>query len=45
MEKVTGIGGIFFRSRDPQALSDWYLNHLGVTPAARATHRRRGYRP
>ena len=24
MAKVTGIGGIFFRARDPEALSDWY---------------------
>ncbi len=31
-EKVTGIGGLFFRARDPQALSRWYLTHLGVTP-------------
>jgi predicted enzyme related to lactoylglutathione lyase len=27
---VTGIGGFFFRSRDPKALGDWYLEHLGV---------------
>ena len=27
---VTGIGGIFFRSRDPQALQRWYCEHLGV---------------
>ncbi|MGH7507986.1 MAG: VOC family protein [Gemmatimonadales bacterium] len=30
-EKVTGIGGLFFRARDPKALSRWYLTHLGVT--------------
>jgi glyoxylase I family protein len=24
MEKVTGIGGVFFRARDPQALAAWY---------------------
>ncbi len=29
-EKVTGIGGLFFRSRDPKALSRWYLTHLGI---------------
>ena len=28
--RVTGIGGIFFKSRDPQALSDWYARHLGI---------------
>ena len=31
MEKVTGIGGLFFRARDPDTLSRWYLTHLGVT--------------
>lgn len=30
MEKVTGIGGVFFRSREPKALAEWYRNHLGV---------------
>ena len=27
---VTGIGGLFFRSRDPEAQAAWYLEHLGV---------------
>jgi hypothetical protein len=27
---VLGIGGVFFRARDPAALSAWYLEHLGV---------------
>ena len=27
---VTGIGGFFFRARDPEALSKWYATHLGV---------------
>ena len=27
---VTGIGGLFFRSNDPQALAAWYVEHLGV---------------
>lgn len=31
MEKVLGIGGVFFRSRDPVALRTWYEEHLGVT--------------
>ena len=26
---VTGIGGLFFRSRDPDALRKWYSDHLG----------------
>ena len=30
MECVTGIGGLFFRSRDPSALGRWYEEHLGV---------------
>jgi glyoxylase I family protein len=30
MEKVTGIGGVFFRARDPKALARWYETHLGV---------------
>ena len=29
-ETVTGVGGIFFRARDPKALSQWYQDHLGV---------------
>jgi predicted enzyme related to lactoylglutathione lyase len=32
MEKVTGIGGLFFRARDPENLSRWYRDHLGITP-------------
>ncbi len=32
MERVTGIGGLFFRARDPKALNQWYEQHLGVTP-------------
>ncbi len=31
MARVTGIGGIFFRARDPAALNDWYRTHLGLT--------------
>lgn len=27
---VTGIGGVFFRASDPDALRDWYRVHLGV---------------
>ncbi|MFC0204518.1 VOC family protein [Novosphingobium soli] len=27
---VTGIGGFFFRARDPEALRAWYAEHLGV---------------
>ena len=31
MESVTGIGGVFFRARDPASLSLWYQRHLGIT--------------
>lgn len=30
MEKVTGIGGVFFRARDDGALAAWYARHLGI---------------
>ena len=30
MEKALGIGGLFFRSRDPKALTAWYQTHLGI---------------
>jgi glyoxylase I family protein len=30
MEKVAGIGGLFFRAHDPDALGRWYLQHLGI---------------
>jgi predicted enzyme related to lactoylglutathione lyase len=30
VEKVTGIGGIFFKSEDPAALNQWYREKLGI---------------
>jgi len=30
---VTGIGGFFFRSKDPEATRAWYVEHLGVGSA------------
>lgn len=30
MKRVTGIGGIFFKSADPKALGAWYRDHLGL---------------
>ena len=30
---ITGIGGVFFRARDAEALLQWYKDHLGVTMA------------
>jgi catechol 2,3-dioxygenase-like lactoylglutathione lyase family enzyme len=32
MERVTGIGGIFFKAEDPKKLQAWYQEHLGVQP-------------
>lgn len=46
-ERVTGIGGVFFRARDPKALLAWYREHLGIPgdeediaifPESRDTH-------
>ncbi len=30
MKRVTGIGGIFFKCKDPKALGEWYRRHLGL---------------
>jgi len=30
MERVTGIGGLFFRAKDPIALAQWYKDALGI---------------
>lgn len=30
MKRVTGIGGIFFQSKDPARLRGWYQRHLGI---------------
>lgn len=30
MRRVTGIGGIFFKAKDPKALGAWYKTHLGI---------------
>jgi predicted enzyme related to lactoylglutathione lyase len=30
MQRVTGIGGIFFQAQDPVALRAWYARHLGI---------------
>lgn len=31
MERVTGIGGAFFRARDPAAIGRWYSANLGIS--------------
>jgi predicted enzyme related to lactoylglutathione lyase len=30
MKRVTGIGGVFFKAKDPAALRAWYKTHLGI---------------
>lgn len=30
MKRVTGIGGIFFKCKDPDKLKEWYKTHLGL---------------
>ncbi len=30
MTKVTGIGGIFFKCKDPKKMMEWYKTHLGL---------------
>lgn len=32
MERVDGIGGFFFRAKDPKALAKWYEDNLGILP-------------
>jgi predicted enzyme related to lactoylglutathione lyase len=34
MKRVTGIGGIFFKAKDPVALGEWYRQHLGMNVEA-----------
>ncbi len=31
MERITGIGGFFFRSKDPKGLAAWYQKNFGIT--------------
>jgi predicted enzyme related to lactoylglutathione lyase len=30
MERVIGVGGVFFRAKDPEKLSAWYRDQLGI---------------
>ncbi len=32
MKRVTGIGGIFFKSESPDKMREWYHKHLGMKP-------------
>lgn len=29
MKRVTGLGGVFFKCKDPQKMKSWYEKHLG----------------
>ena len=31
MKRVTGLGGIFFKSKEPKELTSWYDKHLGLS--------------
>ncbi len=33
MQQVTGIGGLFFRAKNPTVLAEWYREHLGIALA------------
>jgi len=30
VKRVTGIGGIFFKTKDPEGSKEWYRKHLGI---------------
>jgi predicted enzyme related to lactoylglutathione lyase len=30
MQRVTGLGGVFIKAKDPKALCAWYQKHLGI---------------
>ncbi|MES1214193.1 MAG: VOC family protein [Bacteroidota bacterium] len=34
MKKVTGIGGVFFKCKDPNKMKEWYNTHLGLGAGA-----------
>ncbi|WP_375445906.1 VOC family protein [uncultured Fibrella sp.] len=37
MKKVTGLGGVFFKCNDPQAMNDWYARNLGLVTSEYGT--------
>jgi predicted enzyme related to lactoylglutathione lyase len=37
MKKVTGLGGVFFKSNDPKAMNEWYAKNLGLTTSEYGT--------
>jgi predicted enzyme related to lactoylglutathione lyase len=37
-QRVAGIGGVFFKAKDPKALAEWYREHLGVPTEPGSTY-------
>ena len=37
-KRITGIGGVFFRAKDPARLMAWYQKHLGVKPESKGSN-------
>lgn len=38
VEKILGIGGFFWRSRDPDALAKWYEDNFGINGTPTSYH-------
>lgn len=38
MKRVTGLGGIFFKCKDPEQMKDWYHRHLGLGKGEYGAH-------
>ncbi len=32
MKRVTGLGGVFFKTKDPKQIKEWYEKHLDMKP-------------
>jgi len=37
MKRVTGLGGVFFKCKDPKAQQEWYKKHLSIEPGQNGT--------
>lgn len=42
MAGAVGIGGVFFRAKDPVALTAWYATHIGITAGEAPWHQQSG---
>ena len=36
-KRITGIGGVFFKAKDPAKLMAWYQKHLGIKPESKGS--------